>query len=992
MHNRALWFNVKGIRGGFKRLMKRIALVLASLILLSSFAYGVASWWDTDWANRRPIQFIDQNFATGTTIDLNFTGLTALASLDDVRINDSNNGNTDMNRTCSGTAADGNCSFRLPHAMNTNEPLQDETYYIYYNNAAAGTVITGNSSDVNACGWEADQNCTYTVNTGNTTEDEAAFGSVSYELEKNETLSYNLNLLGSRASDLNYSTWVNVNTMDAVYTYSLRNTGTSDPCIIKIDSRLTWIFVDNVGEQDSGVPLQLNTWYNMHIRFLDNDSTCFYTIYDFNGDVAITTSFAPEAADAIDIIRHFISNIGTPKIYLDNVYHGFPHPADGLGAEETVGLSDVNAWRVDGFDPRTQEFPAFNLAVDGNLTLDFNVSHVENKRLTVDINFSTSSTQGTGTVIIEDLNLNSDICPSQVWDTNAAQCFWDWNISGVADNNYFILFKIDDGTNTDFNAMAKSLRIKSAILTARFFDENTFVPLSNISATIGGTVFNSNENGIVSIGLTEEKAATLQVWEDNNYGVRYFDFDINTSNGIDVNIMMLRDINGLDINFTFFEENTTTILANQKIHVIRGDNDANIVSIRTTDAGGRVSFFLEPDTNYVFITPAIRYQRVAVTFNIPKEETAPATLITPYDLSIRRLASRSFLAQSATILTHVFPNTSSFYEFDLNASNIYFGRELQVNFKGNPKTATIQMYLAKVSDPNGILTTILTKRADNLSTQPLILIRAFKTIIGEGTVEVQSVITDDAGLALMSFVNNDEYRLDFFDSSNVFLFSKLLRPIVSEYFVYIDTGEVSWVEPTLEYIIIQGLPIDRRIVFTTTGFDINITVDVNGGLLDFSWLTISGDDGNITFINNCGTGCGFTVPLSDLNSNMQITAKVVVRTASGLVKIESASFVPIDGNITDLITNLKGIPLRRSMGCSADKNEPCFFLVILSVFITIGVIFAAGAGVSTDPSALSIIGVIVLGVFTYLTWIPVGFFILAALAAFATVVLSRRVF
>ena len=81
-----------------------------------------------------------------------------------------------------------------------------------------------------------------------------------------------------------------------------------------------------------------------------------------------------------------------------------------------------------------------------------------------------------------------------------------------------------------------------------------------------------------------------------------------------------------------------------------------------------------------------------------------------------------------------------------------------------------------------------------------------------------------------------------------------------------------------------------------------------------------------------------------------------------------------------------------SMGCSTDPNVPCFSLLIIAAFITIAVIASAGVGVTTDMSALGIVGIISLALFTYFTWIPVGFFILAALAAFAGLVISRRGF
>jgi len=58
----------------------------------------------------------------------------------------------------------------------------------------------------------------------------------------------------------------------------------------------------------------------------------------------------------------------------------------------------------------------------------------------------------------------------------------------------------------------------------------------------------------------------------------------------------------------------------------------------------------------------------------------------------------------------------------------------------------------------------------------------------------------------------------------------------------------------------------------------------------------------------------------------------------------------------------------------------------------IGMCAVAGKGLSVDTSGLTIIAMIGMGLFTYLTWIPMGFFILACLAAFGAFILSRRAY
>jgi len=74
-------------------------------------------------------------------------------------------------------------------------------------------------------------------------------------------------------------------------------------------------------------------------------------------------------------------------------------------------LPDVNVWKVDG-NPVNEPMPSFSQAVDGNLTIDFNYTSDQNylPAHNVDINFSTSQDQGTGTNIVEDLNVDGNFC------------------------------------------------------------------------------------------------------------------------------------------------------------------------------------------------------------------------------------------------------------------------------------------------------------------------------------------------------------------------------------------------------------------------------------------------------------------------------------------------------------------------------------------------------------------------------------------------------
>ncbi len=114
---------------------------------------------------------------------------------------------------------------------------------------------------------------------------------------------------------------------------------------------------------------------------------------------------------------------------------------------------DVNIEAIDT-NPDASVLPTFSYYSDGNLTIDFNVQSTDSNTIFIDLNYSSSNTQGTGTVILEDYNAGTaTVCATADLNSQTA-CSWDWNISSslVADGNYYILIFVDNNTATDFNA------------------------------------------------------------------------------------------------------------------------------------------------------------------------------------------------------------------------------------------------------------------------------------------------------------------------------------------------------------------------------------------------------------------------------------------------------------------------------------------------------------------------------------------------------------
>ncbi len=140
--------------------------------------------------------------------------------------------------------------------------------------------------------------------------------------------------------------------------------------------------------------------------------------------------------------------------------------------KDSYGLSDYNSSQTLYIDatgpsinihtidenPDNATLPPFTFSTDGNLTIDFNVLDEQGGNLTVDLNYSTSDVQGTGTPIANNLSLSATICDNTDF-SNTTQCSWDWDISTAQADEYYIIALVSDGTLTGYNPSNNTLQI-----------------------------------------------------------------------------------------------------------------------------------------------------------------------------------------------------------------------------------------------------------------------------------------------------------------------------------------------------------------------------------------------------------------------------------------------------------------------------------------------------------------------------------------------------
>ena len=171
-------------------------------------------------------------------------------------------------------------------------------------------------------------------------------------------------------------------------------------------------------------------------------------------------------------------------------------------------------WQVDGHDFNAA-LPSFSYAADGNLTIKFWAADVNDNDLNFNMWYDTAS-GGKTNKLIGDINLSTETGHGSCNTNNKTgmACTWDWNISGIADGNYWVVIELNDGEDTNTVSGQKSFRVNPAANTAPP-DATVLYPMNNESFNAGNTIDiniaisdpDTNAQGI-TIGLSYSTSPT----------------------------------------------------------------------------------------------------------------------------------------------------------------------------------------------------------------------------------------------------------------------------------------------------------------------------------------------------------------------------------------------------------------------------------------------------------------------------------------------------
>jgi len=175
-----------------------------------------------------------------------------------------------------------------------------------------------------------------------------------------------------------------------------------------------------------------------------------------------------------------------------------------------VVTGDINLSSFDDYgvvDP----FPVFAYAIDGNLTIDFNIQHSGNARAALTLDYD-------GTSIVDDLNLTASVCPDQNFETRSA-CSWDWNIhrSLVLDGNYIINANVtfsDASSASDLTTNSMRISNDLNLLIKLPIDEELGVPIDINAYTYTIRIYEA-DNVREFTGLTDENYYSIPKGTDD---------------------------------------------------------------------------------------------------------------------------------------------------------------------------------------------------------------------------------------------------------------------------------------------------------------------------------------------------------------------------------------------------------------------------------------------------------------------------------------------
>ena len=750
--------------------------------------------------------------------------------------------------------------------------------------------------------------------------------------------------------------------------------------------------------------------------------------YNLNiGSINNAGSFFSGLIDEIGFFNRTLTSTEITELYNSGV--GITYPFYGAGFsyvinknEAKIYLTDTSTfpiitgwnWLKDGISFSTDQNTSFTATqlTDYNICLivDTNTTDVSNTKC---YSFNTgdwspptttfSSSQIAGTT---DQNItltctdNNSGCEYINFRINNG----DWNYYLIGDNPLNIIYS---GTglnsiqyfstdNSDNNETIKTSTFKTyGKGRFTFYDENSLNLLNSINYTItpsiNGVSSGTTDGNTLNLNLQGITTGTyLFTLTKTGYSTRYYQTDLNEFSDFDTNFALIQNTIDVDIPFKVYKTDETTIYTNTFVELKDKDTNYTIGKLKTNTSGETTFNLRTDDSNYWTIVNngEFTYSPITLTVLYPKNEETLAQITETWKISITQNLYASYNNLNATKIVYLLPNTSNPYNIKVSDTNgNYFPRTYAKIYPGNPLTDTLQPYL--IDTTTGLLTTIRTVNAYNNQPVTDITIKIYKYISDLGRTYVEQVVTDAKGEALTYAVLGSEYEYEIYDGTTLLRTDKITA---SSNIVYIRIADTIYTEPVFDDFSIvtsfnptnQSLySYNNQLIQTINFKDYNSTDTISKIYVKVLNTDVNGIDGNNIYVysNSFDYNGDDIINTIDLNSTAQ-TLDGNWYDTNGYLKVEV--IITINGvNYTDFIyykpytqktaIEVIGIGSRTFWGCTGtDPNIPCpnqlFVALFISFIITAGVAVGLNA---YNPTGLGITFLLLLGVFTWFTYIPI---------------------
>ncbi|MFH1224321.1 MAG: hypothetical protein V1676_00785 [Candidatus Diapherotrites archaeon] len=288
----------------------------------------------------------------------------------------------------------------------------------------------------------------------------------------------------------------------------------------------------------------------------------------------------------------FVADVNTEGQYAVVVWFG-----DLTGDDQNAQIQIDNDWAagantapdVNVTSPSDANYLSqYTGGYDHNISLVFSVMDAEGDELNADLYYSTSAGDFT-TAIINDLNLNDHAnnaalsCDDVDW-TDATTCVFDWNVSAIADGNYFIDLNVFDTSDLNkVDSSAVSFYIDNTEPSTSWdgnrtwskHDQNITLTCTDDTAC-ASTKYRLDTNGasVVSYGAWQTyTAAGISVTDDGNYAIDFNSTDTAGNVGDTNTFYILIDKNSPAVSFTSPAAGSET--AANSMNVKYSGNDSN---------------------------------------------------------------------------------------------------------------------------------------------------------------------------------------------------------------------------------------------------------------------------------------------------------------------------------------------------------------------------------------------------------------------------------